>query len=207
LILVILGGLWWLINNRQLTERPEAERAAQGTQQKTPEPGPLITQQNSPDAGSNGNQQQEENQREANRQSNLTVERNRRAPNTSNKNVASRKDSSLVATFTLMPGAMRDGAENNIVTVRPGTTSVRLKIFPGESSYKTYEAALQTASSVEVWRGTGLRARTVNTNPQIVLTVPAGKLTQNSYTLILYGLKPGGDKEEVNYYRFKVAAK
>jgi hypothetical protein len=106
-------------------------------------------------------------------------------------------------TFTLRPGLLRSGAgTGNQIRVEPGVEWLALRLeTPALREYSWFAAALSTAPGEEVLR----QNRLVPAGDAIDLRTPAGVLTPGQdYTVSLVGLKPDGQRVDLQSYAFHV---
>jgi len=106
-------------------------------------------------------------------------------------------------TFTLRPGVLRSGAgTGNQIRVEPGVEWLVLRLeTPALREYSWYAAALSTAPGEEVLR----QNRLVPAGDAIDLRTPADVLTPGQdYTVSLAGLKPDGQRVDLQSYAFHV---
>jgi hypothetical protein len=128
--------------------------------------------------------------------------RNEPSPPSIETSTAPQIELSTVA--TLLPSVVRGAADQNILEIIPGSTTVAAKIPLAANTYKLYRAVLRTQGGKVVWRGSGLKARQVNGKGVLVLQMPVSALSQKYYLLDLRGADGGGRSERVNYYPFTV---
>lgn len=107
-----------------------------------------------------------------------------------------------VFAFTLGTGAVREsGGGVKEVSVPPGTRAVRIGLELAANDYRSYRAVLQIVGGREVLPGQGLRA---GGGEFVQLNVPAKLLGPEDYEILLLGLSPSGEYEEVGRYYFRV---
>lgn len=210
-VVMVLGGAGLLVLRQQSEPQPEvAQRTDDSRQREAPPP-------------TNETRAQSD-------QSNVSPEQNRSPRSVAGEQAASRRQPtarpggqsehrathpkeptaqprqprSFIASFLLTPGLVRSGAgEANKLAIPGDVNRVLLRLALGqEDTYRGYQALLQTAEGVEVWRNERiLKARTDQT---VELTLPARLLNKGDYTLTLSGINIGGAVEEITEYSFTV---
>ena len=84
---------------------------------------------------------------------------------------------------------------------------VRLGVEFEKSEFQTFKATLRRADRSTVWSRGGLRARAVQANQNITLTIPSDRLPAGNYDLIVSGVTSEGNTESVGRYALKVVRK
>lgn len=108
-----------------------------------------------------------------------------------------------VASFVLMPGALRSGGDMTRIAVPGGERDiVRLSLVVETPSEGTYQAELVTAEGQKVLVRPNLKI-TRNGHAKIILTVPARLLHTRDYQIKLTQQKPDGPSESVGRYYFR----
>jgi hypothetical protein len=102
-----------------------------------------------------------------------------------------------IATFTLSPGALRNEGEQSI-KIASNATTVDLRLSPANDApkYPTYSATLKTADG-----------ETILSDPlgqSMRLRVPANKLENRTYIILVEGMTAAGTSEPVAEYTFRV---
>jgi hypothetical protein len=102
-----------------------------------------------------------------------------------------------IASFTLVPGALRDEGEQSI-ELAPATSVVEIKLATsgGLPSYRSYSATLKTADGETVLSIPRLRSLRFRTK--------SSRLENRTYVLYLEGRDPQGRLEPVAEYTFRV---
>lgn len=112
--------------------------------------------------------------------------------------------SEVIATFVLLPTSTR--STNTGVTIEIDLQSpVRLRLHLESVDYASYRAQVRNGNGTEVWRDDELKPATSASDPVVVLTIPAGRLSEDDYTVRLGGLS-GTRAEELSGYTFRVRA-
>ncbi|HKP37292.1 MAG TPA: hypothetical protein VJT71_10565 [Pyrinomonadaceae bacterium] len=108
-----------------------------------------------------------------------------------------------VASFVLLPGALRSGGEMTRVVVPGGERDiVRLNLVLEADGEGTYQAELATAEGQKVMVRSGLKA-VRNGHNKIILTVPARLLHTRDYQIKLARQKSDGQPEPAGRYYFR----
>ena len=108
-----------------------------------------------------------------------------------------------VASFVLMPGALRSGGDMPRIAVPGGERDiVRLSLVVETPSDGTYQAELATAEGQKVLVRPNLKI-TRNGHTKIILTVPARLLHTRDYQIKLTQQKPDGQSESAGRYYFR----
>jgi hypothetical protein len=174
--------------------------AAQPVIEKPAEPAP---------AGqiASGNQPQNSNESAAMRTTPRPVPH--RTPRKSNEQSSPASETStapqieLSTVATLLPGAVRGVADQNILEITPGSSTVPVKVLLATDTHKRYRAVVRTQGGKEVWHGSGFKALGDDGKGVLVLLLPVSALSQKYYRLDLQGTD-GGRSEKVNYYPITV---
>ena len=105
----------------------------------------------------------------------------------------------------LSPGLVRDvGGELARVTLPPGCQVVRLRLEPGLAERPAYRATLHEVAGDELWSQDKLRAAAVEGRAAVTLTLPCDLLRADDYYVGLEAVSPGGDREPLDRYDFRV---
>ncbi|HUQ31536.1 MAG TPA: hypothetical protein VM095_05415 [Pyrinomonadaceae bacterium] len=186
LLVIVLGGLWLLINRGQTRTAQEEARTRQAAPVTPRDSSPSVetAQQQQPASG-------DEN-------SNPTPPRE-----TPKKPVPI---SPVIATFTLMPGTVRDEGGAATLVLSGRATEVRLQLILEGERYRQYRAALSTADGRKLW-GRVVAKRTSGKSGNLPLSLPAELLKNGDYVLDLSGAKSDGEWESVADYSFRVVKK
>ena len=104
---------------------------------------------------------------------------------------------SSIATFTLLPGALRDEGEQAI-QVPPNAKTVDLRLTPTKDApkYPAYSVIIKTADGETIF--------TAPNSPSPLVRVPAKKLQNRTYIAFLQGLTNSNTSEAVAEYTFRV---
>lgn len=203
IILVLIGGLWLLVESRrrraplqqaQIENHTEQQRAPEpettatvAQNNQTPQPTPQPTETTTPVSESS---KQEE-----------TVTKPRSA------------STSVIASFMLTPGLTRDGVETNKLVIPHSAQLVRLQLsLESSGNYSSYRASLQRVGQDSIWQQTIKSSRMKRSgNPaalkSITLRLPASLLTNGEYLLTLTGASVQGEMEIVGDYPFTVTGR
>ncbi|HEX6189736.1 MAG TPA: hypothetical protein VFZ40_16795 [Pyrinomonadaceae bacterium] len=193
-LLVMLGSVWFLVENRRRQQSELARtRAAQEAQQKR------ERELSQPPAD------------QGKRVDDLAAEGNRVEPSpeqitqpTPTSNAAPRS-----VTLALTVGGVRGGGNTEIPTlvISPDTAQARLLLNLKENNYPSYRASLQTIAGVEIFSQTGVKPVRAKTGASFVFTVPAHKLAAGDYVLTLRGNNPDGEVDDLSKSLFRVEKK
>lgn len=104
--------------------------------------------------------------------------------------------------LALTPGVVRDSGELKKVSLSPDTREVRVRLDLAAGGYSSYRAALHKADSREVWAARGLRA---TGSKYVQVNIPARLLEPDDYRILLSGVSPSGEVEELDSYYFRVS--
>jgi hypothetical protein len=112
--------------------------------------------------------------------------------------------SEIIATFVLSPTATRsaDGSGTIDITLQ---SAVRLRLQLESADYTAYRAQVRRGDGTEVWRDDELKPTLSPSDPEVVLTIPGGRLVEDDYTVRLSGLS-GARVEALSGYTFRVRA-
>ena len=114
----------------------------------------------------------------------------------------------VVASFVFAPGTARSGEDDHELSVPEEAQVVRLRLdLERGDEYRDYGAELRTAAGRPVWQSGGLRARSRQPRPSVVLDIPAKLLAAGEYELKLTGSAGEGRSEEIGYYYFRLLKK
>lgn len=103
--------------------------------------------------------------------------------------------------LTLTSGSVRESGELKKISVPPGARGLRIRLNLPAADYRRYEAVLQTVEGREVFSRRGLRA---GSGRFVTLNVPARFFGPDDYRVVLSGVNPSGDSEEISSYYFRV---
>jgi hypothetical protein len=85
---------------------------------------------------------------------------------------------------------------------------VRLQLELESNDFARYRAALKDpATSRVLWRGEEVKATSRGENSEVFISLPAGILKQQNYTIELTGISAGGAAELAGSYAFGVVMK
>jgi len=102
-----------------------------------------------------------------------------------------------LASFTLLPGTLRDEGEQSI-KIASSAQKINLRLNPPNDAvkYQTYSAVLKTADGETVFTASNLKS--------LNLTLPAKKLENRTYVIFLEGQNAQNTPESVAEYTFRV---
>lgn len=105
--------------------------------------------------------------------------------------------SSGIATFTLLPGALRDAGEQSIkIMPKTRTIDLRLSPPPAAAKYRAYSVVVKTADGDTAFEASSLKS--------LRFAIPAAKLENRTYVVFLEGLSEQKLPESVAEYTFRV---
>ncbi len=187
-LLVMLGGVWFVIETRRLRQELSQTQAARTDQEK------------------HERELEQEVAGERMRAEELTteLERLRRGPQPAPTPQA--PSAPTFASLILTIGGFRgtDTAPPARLVIPPGTEQVRLQLNLKERDYASYRASLQAAGGPEVFSRQGLKPRATKSGASIALIVPARKFATGDYILTLRGVNQGGETDDVSKSIFRV---
>lgn len=102
-----------------------------------------------------------------------------------------------LASFTLLPGTLRDEGEQSI-KIAPNTQKINLRLnLPKDAAkYQTYVATIKTADGETVFTAPNLKS--------LNFTLPAEKLENRTYIIFLEGKNAQNSSESIAEYTFRV---
>jgi hypothetical protein len=111
--------------------------------------------------------------------------------------------------LALTVGGVRGGDKTKTPTliIPPGTTQARLLVNLKENNYSSYRASLQTITGVEIFSQTNVKPGRTKTGVSFVFTVPAHKFASGDYVLTLRGIDPDGEIDDLSKSLFRVEKK
>ncbi len=104
-----------------------------------------------------------------------------------------------IFSFVLSPISVR-GSASQPLAVSPDADQVQLQLTIPPGDWKSLQASIQTLGGKPFWSQQQLKPHA----GKVIVTVPAGKLPFNDYTLTLSGTNRAGETEEINRYSFRV---
>ncbi len=182
---LIALGAWLAIHNARLGRRLDQLIAEQAIREKTE----LELQQ----------QVTAERLRNEQLLAELESERNKREDQSS-----PRPSAPVIVSFILSPGLSRDSGDARRLAIPPGTTRVKLWAAFSVRNYPAYRAELQTIEGRVIWSQSGLIASPQPSGKMVVITIPARRLKNEDYILVLKGVALTGESSDVSEYSFRV---
>jgi hypothetical protein len=138
----------------------------------------------------------------------LKAQQEQRSQNAT-KEKPSPSGSSVVALF--LPLVQGRGAEQLRTLDLPANAAQARLILDLEtidtSDYKGFQATVQEVNGPVIWSKDNLHSRTQRGSNQVILTLPASRLSSNDYLVKLNGLTLSGRYEVIGVYNFRVQAK
>jgi hypothetical protein len=93
------------------------------------------------------------------------------------------------------------------VTIPAKTSLIRIAVDFPQSDFQTFKAILRRNDRSTVWSRGGLKARSNRDNQNISLAIPADKMPNGEYDLVVSGVNSNGETESVAHYALKVERK
>lgn len=109
-----------------------------------------------------------------------------------------------VSSMLLMPGSLRSGGSRPELSVTPRTSTVELKLGLENNEYQSYRATLKSADDATLFRQNRLRPYKTRSGSILILSIPAGRLKPDDYSVYVDGVTLSGQVESVNYYSFRI---
>lgn len=119
------------------------------------------------------------------------------APKTTPTPPPIKQSAPTLASFTLLPGTLRDEGEQ-FIKIAPNTQQINLRLNPPKDAakYQIYSAVLKTADGEIVFTASNVKS--------LNLTLPAKKLENRTYMIFLEGQNAQNTPESVAEYTFRV---
>jgi hypothetical protein len=113
-----------------------------------------------------------------------------------------------IASFTLLPGALRDGGEMSRITLPKGERDiVRLQLSLETNEAGAYQAEVLTAEGQSISTVRKLKASATKLQAQVIFDVPARLLKVGDYQVKLTHIAAAGGVENVGRYYFRALSK
>ena len=93
------------------------------------------------------------------------------------------------------------------VTIPSRTSLIRIAVDFPKSDFQSFKANLRRSDRNIVWTRGGLKARLIRDNQSISLAIPADRMPNGDYDLVVSGVNSNGDTESVAHYALKVERK
>lgn len=107
-----------------------------------------------------------------------------------------------VVALALTPGLIRESGAWQKLSVPPEAREVVFRLDLPEGGHRSYQAVLKTVGGKELLSRRGLRA---NSGGKFVsVSIPAKLFGPNDYQILLSGVTPSGEPEDVGSYYFRV---
>ncbi len=110
----------------------------------------------------------------------------------------------VIVSFILSPGLPRDAGDARRLVIPPEATQVRLWVTFKIGEYQSFRAELQTVEGRVIRSQRGLTAHPRGEEKMAQMTIPARRLKDDDYILILKGVAPTGELSDVSEYSFRV---
>lgn len=111
------------------------------------------------------------------------------------------KNPSVIA-FTLTPGLVRESGSLKKLSVPPGARELLIRLDLAEGDYQSYRVVLKTLDGRELLSRQGLRA--AGGGKYVPVSIPAQLISPNDYQILLVGVTPSGEAENISTYYFRV---
>lgn len=190
-LVIALGSLWVWTNREQLLIATEQQ--AQPTTAPTPEaPGSptALHESSAPIQIAEQQQPQQQTTRDAVKPKPAPV----------------KKAIPVVATFTLLPGAVRSEGNVSPLVLPASANKVRLRLMLESDDYERYRATLSTPEGSRLWVGI-IADKNSNNSAYLKLNLPAKLLKPGDYVLSLGGANSDRQWESVTDYSFRIVRK
>lgn len=196
LAILLVTGIWLLVENRRLHRQLVQERAE--TQLRAQQLEQLLAAQR----GRN-TQLTEEVARTA-----QELERERSKLETL-KAATAEPTPSILASLVFLPSLRAANQPKKLLTIPPGEGVVQLRLLLDDDEFRSYRAVLRPeAGGDAIWEQARLRARTrPDKNEEVMLNVPANIFAfkgSKDYVIKLSGRAATGEYVEVDEYRFQI---
>lgn len=196
-LLVMLGGAYLIFQTMRLRSQ-------------------LLTAQNSRQQQEQALQQQIDNERARTQQLSAELQREQRQREQAEQLLtqveqaqqARAESQPAIVTLALLSGVPRGGGTRPKLQLPQETRLVRLQleINPADD-YRYFTVALHDRNGVQVWKRSGLTARSQRGGRSVIVTLPANILKSEKYELALRGVSSEDTAEDLGYYYFDVLKK
>ncbi len=183
LLVIVLGGLWFLTDELKKSPAPE--------QAQTIQP-PPVSPRESPTTGVTPEPQKP-----------TTAEIKADPPPVRE---TPEKAAPVLATFTLTPGLVRSESGSGPLVLRAVVTEVRLRLTLEGEPYEKYRATISTPEGTRVWSGE-LSEGSLKKSTLLTLNLPARVFKNGDYVIDLSGANAPGKWESVADYSFRIVKK
>lgn len=184
-LLIMLGGVWLLVESRRRQQselaRTQADREAQEQRER-----PRLAQP-TPD------------------ETKLAEHNPQQIPQPTPTLDSAPRSVSLALTV----GGVRGGDKTKTPTliIPTGTTQARLLVNLKENNYSSYRASLQTIAGVEIFDQTNVKPRSTKSGARFVFTMLTHRFASGDYVLTLRGINPDGEVDDLSKSLFRVEKK
>jgi hypothetical protein len=185
LLLVILGGLWLLLERTRTRSAPQEEQAEQ--------PRTIVEPRESPPPQTAAAPEE-------------PLPREKETPKSAPSRETPKGSVPVVAAFTLLPGTVRGGGDSNSIVLQARTTEVHLRLVLDGEFYGRYRATLSTVEGRKLWSRIVSGKASIKSGP-LSLSLPGELLKNGDYVLELGGANAGSDWESVADYSFRIIRK
>jgi hypothetical protein len=114
------------------------------------------------------------------------------------------KPQPVVMAIVMTPGLVRDASGMKTLNIPADTDFLRFELKLDQDPFSHYRVSLQTAGGDELWGLGLLKPSSTSIGKTIVFDLPASKVQQRDYVLLLQGKSAGTKLENVSAYPFRV---
>jgi len=180
LVVIVLGGLWFVAEKLRTRPAPEQAQIIQP---------PSVVPRELPTPGGTPEPQQLTGDEVKPVRTPVAEPTERTAP--------------VFAAFTLTPGLVRGGGGAEPLVLRAVVTDIRLRLTLEGESYEKHRATISTPEGTRVWSGQLSNGSSIKSS-QLTLSLPARLFKNGDYVLDLSGANAPGKWESVADYSFRI---
>jgi anti-sigma factor RsiW len=192
-LMVMLGGVWVLIENQRRRASAQTQAASEAQQRRERE----LSRQAADEEGRRAGE-------ELAAQQGRVEHSPQQIPQPAPTPILS--SGPHYVSLALTVGGVRGGDNGKVPTlvIPPDTTQARLLLNLKENDYPSYRASLQKVAGAEIFSQRGVKPGRAKTGASFVFTVPARKLESGDYVLTLRGVSPDGKVDNLSKSLFRV---
>jgi anti-sigma factor RsiW len=112
-----------------------------------------------------------------------------------------------IASLVLSVGAVRGPGSTQTLTIPHDTPQAQIVLNLKDDSYPRYRVSLQKIGGAEIFTQTNIRPHGTKAGARFVFTIPARQFTSGEYNLILSGITPEGEVDNLSKSLFRVENK
>lgn len=111
-----------------------------------------------------------------------------------------------IVSLALTVGGVRsaDSSPTKTLIIPRDTTQAQLFLDLKDNTYSHYRVSLRQIGGAEIFTQTNIRPRSTKAGARFVFKVPAKQLTSGDYVLILGGITPAGEVDDLSKSLFRV---